>query len=35
MPVAKGDEEKEAIDRAYRMVLQKEAEDDEKVKLIA
>ncbi|CAB01706.1 uncharacterized protein CELE_F26A3.7 [Caenorhabditis elegans] len=30
MPVAKGDEEKEAIDRAYRMVLQKEAEDDEK-----
>ncbi|EFP08605.1 hypothetical protein GCK72_000030 [Caenorhabditis remanei] len=30
MPVTEGNEEKEALERAYRMVLQKEAEDEEK-----
>uniref|UniRef100_A0A1I7UKJ9 DUF3752 domain-containing protein n=1 Tax=Caenorhabditis tropicalis TaxID=1561998 RepID=A0A1I7UKJ9_9PELO len=30
MPVSAGNEEKEAIERAYRIVLQKEAEDEEK-----
>ncbi|CAL2030257.1 unnamed protein product [Caenorhabditis brenneri] len=30
MPVSAGNEEKEAIERAYRMVMQKEAEEEEK-----
>uniref|UniRef100_A0A8R1DK20 DUF3752 domain-containing protein n=2 Tax=Caenorhabditis japonica TaxID=281687 RepID=A0A8R1DK20_CAEJA len=30
MPMSKGNEEREAIERAYRIVMQKEAEDEEK-----
>lgn len=33
MPVSKGNEEREALERAYRLAMQKETEDEEKVVL--